>query len=160
MLLGVFRPELPPVPYRIDSSRPEAQFDNYEKTQKSKAALAFCNECLGWAHAELIGDGRVGNKPLGSDFSYFDPTNLMEVMAAAQAFWNTENFWVHITYHQGTFQVTIQEPDADDPKFEILGHNRGLDLAQAVMEDLCAGQAEFGRRNAHLTLSIANPRVE
>ena len=96
---------------------PGSAVHNYEKTQKSKAALAFCNECLGWAHAELIGDGRVGNKPLGSDFSYFDPTNLMEVMAAAQAFWNTENFWVHITYHQGTFQVTIQEPDADDPKF-------------------------------------------
>jgi hypothetical protein len=107
---------------------------DYEKRQKSEAALAFCNACVGWAHAELLPDGRIGNNPPGSDRSYLDPSNLMEVMAAAQAFWNSENLWVHITYHQGTFRVTIQEPDADDPKFEILGHKLGPDLAQAVME--------------------------
>jgi hypothetical protein len=39
-----------------------------------------------------------------------------------------------MSYHRGVFNVTVQEPDADDPKFEILGHSRGSDLAQAIME--------------------------
>jgi hypothetical protein len=107
---------------------------DYLKQQQSEVALAFCTECRGWANATIGSDGRIVHEPAHGDRTYFTPSDQNEVMAAAQAFWNEENMWVHITYHGGTYRVTMQEPDADDPKFEILGHHLGSDLAQAIME--------------------------
>ena len=107
---------------------------DYEKRQQLKAALSFCTECRGWANAKVESDGRITDQAAEGARKYFTPADLNEVIAAAQAFWNEENIWVHITHHRGTYRVTMQEPDADDPKFEILGHSWGSDLARAIME--------------------------
>jgi hypothetical protein len=107
---------------------------DYKKRQQLKAALEFCTECRGWANATIASDGRIADEAPDDSRTYFTPTDLDEVSAAAQAFWNEENIWVHITYHRGTYRVTMQEPDADDPKFEILGKSLGSDLAQAIIE--------------------------
>src|SRR5271165_6992704 len=113
---------------------------DYKKREQLKIALAFCQECLGWRNAKIVSEDRIADEPPDGVRTYFAPTNISEVMDAAQAFWHKRNLYAHMTYHRGTSRVWIHEPDADDPKFETLGHGVDEDLAAAILSACVAAK--------------------